>query len=363
MEILKFFVENYVMLFELVGLSIILYISSHLSKELKLYTRIVIILLFVVSVVHHVELWSQGIKHSVYIRHFLTATKYSLYPLILYIFLNMTSRFRALSLKWKLIILIPEFISIILYFSSQWTHLVCYFLEEDNMSYYHGGPLSWLPYIIFILYFIIFIVANVLLLRKTFRQQLVISLFISFGAILCIVLYMVLDSTDNYTPVFTSAIVLYYLFIYIRNANVDNLTGLYNRQTYYQDISLYDSRFCGAISVDMNDLKYFNDKYGHDAGDAAIVKVSQILINYSGENAKVYRIGGDEFIILYTKGSEEVFKNNIDNMKKALEETPYRCAFGYALKIAGGSIDNIIKLADENMYADKKQMKEKKIEQ
>ena len=87
----------------------------------------------------------------------LTACKYTTYPLILYFLIMITTpQTKPLSFKMKLILLIPEIISVPLYFTSEWTHLVCYFPE----NVYNGGPLKYLPYFIFVFYLIIFVVQN-----------------------------------------------------------------------------------------------------------------------------------------------------------------------------------------------------------
>ena len=116
------------------------------------------------------------------------------------------------------------------------------------------------------------------------------------------------------------------------------------------------SKHGAIVSVDMNDLKVINDTYGHLSGDEALKAVANILANECGNHATAYRIGGDEFEILYNNVSEKDVINNINHMKECLNNTPYKCAFGYAMR-EDKSIHDTLLEADNNMYAEKKKMK------
>ena len=82
----------------------------------------------------------------------------------------------------------------------------------------------------------------------------------------------------------------------------DYLTGLYNRRYYEEYIKTLDDIDIpiSMMLIDVNDLKKFNDTFGHDAGDELIKTVSEI-INHLASDAVVCRSGGDEFIILFEK--------------------------------------------------------------
>ena len=77
MPVLDYFVNNFVMLFELVGLFIILFISAHVSKQVKLYTRITILLLFISMLVTATENWLASRDTYTVWRPILTSFKYT----------------------------------------------------------------------------------------------------------------------------------------------------------------------------------------------------------------------------------------------------------------------------------------------
>ena len=363
MEIIHYITNHYVMLYELIGLLIILFISAHIPVGMKKYTRIAIGLTLISSIVHVVELWTQSFETFSIWRAILTAAKYSLYPLILVMLIEIVSvalRHRTIALKWKFIMLIPELIAVPLYFTSQWTGLIFKY-SEDNI--YHGGPLSALSYFIFAFYLILFLVENNIYLKNYSAKNKIIALYISCGAVLCVIFYLAFtDNHDDYNPILTSAIVFYYLFVYIHMASIDPLTSLLNRQSYYNDMKSNFKTIAAVVSIDMNDLKYYNDTFGHEKGDIALTTIANILIKEFKFHAGVYRVGGDEFTIFYHDLTEFGVLERIKAMKDELSKTEYTCAFGYAMKRSNLTIDKMINIADARMYEDKKLIKAKKEE-
>lgn len=75
---------------------------------------------------------------------------------------------------------------------------------------------------------------------------------------------------------------------------VDALTGALNRSHYERDMA--GEIFNGGVAIiDMDDLKLFNDLYGHGAGDAALRTIAEVVHSVVGERGSLVRYGGDEF--------------------------------------------------------------------
>jgi len=89
---------------------------------------------------------------------------------------------------------------------------------------------------------------------------------------------------------------------YLRQAQLDNLTGLNNR--YYFDslvekkMSSTETESIGLFILDIDDFKNINDTYGHLFGDEVLKKISKMIIYISGDDINVCRWGGEEFCIL-----------------------------------------------------------------
>ncbi|MEG0961986.1 MAG: GGDEF domain-containing protein, partial [Lachnospiraceae bacterium] len=85
----------------------------------------------------------------------------------------------------------------------------------------------------------------------------------------------------------------------------DRMTRLYNRNQYIHDMSLSGTvRSAGALFFDLNNLKEVNDRYRHAAGDMLLRRLAASLGPADSPDRRVYRIGGDEFVVLYKNCTE-----------------------------------------------------------
>ena len=355
MFIINYCTHNFVMLAELAGLSILLCISVHVQKRTVVLTRIALGLLLISSIFIAVEDWTSTFETLSIWRPILTAAIYSIQPFILLMMMFITAP-RKKSQIW---ILIPAVVSVPLYFTSQWTHFVCWFTDANH---YNGGPLSYLPYIVFGFYLIIFLIQTAIYFKAFRGQDRASVLYVILIPASGVVLYYLMEYTNDYSSIFTSAILLYYLFLYIHMAKTDALTGLMNRHCFYRDAKSQRQKMTGVLSVDMNELKWLNDTLGHDAGDRALKTVSDILMDKSGPRRSVYRIGGDEFTILYFGQTESEIQEDVERMRAKLKETPYVCAFGYAIPAADEPFDDVLRRADQLMYENKSELKRQVLE-
>ena len=149
-------------------------------------------------------------------------------------------------------------------------------------------------------------------------------------------------------------------------ATTDSLTGLENRVAFdalLKMISQEDSESNWTmLLMDVNGLKYANDTFGHQAGDALIVAASNIITNVYESKGNCFRIGGDEFAVITHAPLNTLFLL-YSNLQKDIEE--YNRTALYHLSIAVGesrlcndagirkSISDWKMDADLNMYRDK----------
>ncbi|MDD3957773.1 MAG: diguanylate cyclase [Candidatus Izemoplasmatales bacterium] len=141
----------------------------------------------------------------------------------------------------------------------------------------------------------------------------------------------------------------------------DVLTGLKNRRFYQEEMLRMDDEPFLPLSVvmaDINGLKIMNDAFGHDAGDALLKIVATELQDSFKGKGEVARIGGDEFVIMLERTDKGEATNYIYRAKKRIEKhhlhgMTVSVSFGVETKTGTLAIDEVIKLAEDDMYKHK----------
>ncbi len=146
----------------------------------------------------------------------------------------------------------------------------------------------------------------------------------------------------------------------------DELTGVYNRRFAYEILSKQiqmanrDHGHFVICFIDIDHLKRVNDSFGHSAGDELIITVATTLQNSIRSSDFLFRMGGDEFLLLFPKANlkesrelVERFRRKISRQK--IQGIPVNFSFGLSKYSPGdlSSTSDLIKLADSEMYKDK----------
>lgn len=145
----------------------------------------------------------------------------------------------------------------------------------------------------------------------------------------------------------------------------DRLTGLYNR-TYLDYIQRgllgLQGQYITGIMIDLNDFKSINDRFGHGAGDDALITVSDILRSTVGGSGVVIRYAGDEFVVLLNTVDEEKVQDYLNRLDAALKtfnqvgEKPYllSASWGYtSIDLKNQSMNEFMNSMDKKMYENK----------
>jgi diguanylate cyclase (GGDEF)-like protein len=149
----------------------------------------------------------------------------------------------------------------------------------------------------------------------------------------------------------------------------DELTALYNRRRFFVlteqclKVAVRTKKRPLLLFIDMDDLKWINDHYGHNEGDHALIDLANILKKTFRESDIIARIGGDEFVVLSETADENgeiLMTRLIENIRDCNAKASQR----YKLSISIGaaqfdpehpvSIDELLSRADAMMYAQKR---------
>ncbi|MCR5462425.1 MAG: GGDEF domain-containing protein [bacterium] len=151
-------------------------------------------------------------------------------------------------------------------------------------------------------------------------------------------------------------------------AETDPLTGFDNRYSYNKFLaSKSDSSHSTCIfMLDINNLKYVNDTFGHDKGDELIknssLAIKETFMTYEKKNC--YRLGGDEFIAILDNINEDEIEGYIKKFleKQKLYDVSVAIGYAYTADISKVGYETLMIEADKRMYEHKKEMKAKKEE-
>lgn len=151
-------------------------------------------------------------------------------------------------------------------------------------------------------------------------------------------------------------------------AHRDALTGIKNKMAYQEYVEVLEAGITtgeaefGVAVFDVNNLKLANDQYGHDSGDKLLKNVSNIISAYFRQS-QVFRIGGDEFVVILEGEEYEQYQKIIGCFQQRVaeynltlpEEEACSIAYGFAMYEAGKDENYlaVFRRADAAMYANK----------
>jgi diguanylate cyclase (GGDEF)-like protein/PAS domain S-box-containing protein/putative nucleotidyltransferase with HDIG domain len=142
----------------------------------------------------------------------------------------------------------------------------------------------------------------------------------------------------------------------------DQLTGLYNRRFFEEELKRLDTPRNLPLSiamVDVNGLKLANDAFGHESGDEMLIKIAEVMKRLCRADDIISRIGGDEFIVLLPKTDASETKKIAERISEGVKnETtaaiPLSVSCGFSVKVSTDKdISAVIKKAEERMYVEK----------
>jgi diguanylate cyclase (GGDEF)-like protein/PAS domain S-box-containing protein len=153
-------------------------------------------------------------------------------------------------------------------------------------------------------------------------------------------------------------------------ASRDGLTGLYNHRTFYaflKDEIVRTQRFSRPVSLLMLDIDHFkhvNDTYGHQAGDAILTGLSDLLVKHARAVDRVCRYGGEEITVILPETDANKAMQIGERLRAAVEHQPFDIGGGKTTRIAvsigvaaypqqADTLEALVKAADLALYAAK----------
>ena len=148
-----------------------------------------------------------------------------------------------------------------------------------------------------------------------------------------------------------------------RHKYTDMLTSLKNRNYLnvkmpeWEESKVYPQ---AIVVIDLNNVKYINDNYGHEEGDKLIIEAAGILVNTQLENSEIIRTDGNEFLIYLVGYTEKQVTTYTKKLSKEMKKLPHEFGAGVGCSIINDEIktlDDAINEATMEMIADKEEYK------
>lgn len=233
---------------------------------------------------------------------------------------------------------------------------VVFFIGHDNG--YGRGPLFFAPFCVSLFYIgVIFFKPAKHQLQSKRMERLVLMCIIG---LLLVSMYLEVIGRLRFLLWSSSAIglILYYLLLNIHNFILDPLTGAYNRIQYTKDLAnLNGAEPCTIALIDINDFKLVNDRLGHEAGDQCLINFTKILNRSFQSCATLYRIGGDEFVLIARGRKQGRFGDCLDLARRQAGKENIRFACGLVAYDGMEEMESALRRVDHSMYEEKSGMK------
>lgn len=275
---------------------------------------------------------------------------------------------RAKTIKgYKYFIIVPQIFNVTIVLLTPFTDWVFYI--DENAIYQRGD--FFLVSTIFTYYYMMIAAGMIFNNRKGIvREDLILLLIATSIPLLGGVIQATFYGTLFIWPSVAFALILLYLFLQQRIIHHDFLTGAWTRESFFQYVSQKiatgDHEPCGALYIDLDNLKDINDEHGHQYGDKALKKVVEVTRNTLGHKSIISRLGGDEFIGVILTDSKDILKDKVADIKAQLVEFNETKTYPFDIVTSIGydlfsddyhNFEHFINHIDQLMYDEKRKHK------
>ena len=143
---------------------------------------------------------------------------------------------------------------------------------------------------------------------------------------------------------------------------IDMLTSLKNRNYLNDNLEKWDNSGIypqAIIIIDLNNIAYINDNYGHEEGDKIIGEAGNILIRNQMPNTDIIRTNGNEFLVYLVSYDEKQVVSYMKKLNKEFKELSHKfgAALGYSMITDGTkTVDDAINEATLDMRSNKEEL-------
>lgn len=342
----EYFFQNWILILILGAFIVVLLITSFSNRKATIRYLVLLASIFLLSIVVFAEFYIQPVAENRVIRLVLISIRYSATPFVIALLIM------ALVKRQSYFVFVPAGLLLILNIVSIFTGIV---FDIDSANVMIRGPLGYLPYIMCGLYMVLLIALLVIRSNKRLIEIAPI-IFLSIALTSGVLFPFIFGKkfAEMFCTIMATSLFIYYVFTILELAKKDGLTGVLNREAYYVETRRDFKDITAIVSLDMNGLKTINDTFGHAKGDEALITLALCFAKAAKARQSVYRMGGDEFVIVCRKTSEEDVKALVNRINEYVSQTEYSCSVGYSYREEGTiKLEDLLRESDKEMYSDK----------
>ena len=139
-----------------------------------------------------------------------------------------------------------------------------------------------------------------------------------------------------------------------QSLHFDHLTGAMNKKALMSAVQK-GCDYCTVAYIDLDKFKQVNDTYGHAIGDKVLVDFATLTMQKLGETGTLYRVGGDEFVVVFDNLHTSEARESLLHIRQAVESDIHLhgISFSFGLMVCNGNLAQGIEKADKALYQDK----------
>lgn len=366
MDISSYFVINIPLFTISIVMGFLAFRNLRVRKKESIFFLVFTLIVLILSVVVFMEKYSQA-EGLPEIGTVFTSLGYILRPVLLYIFVLLTNMEFKRGRGFYLLVTIPLLVNLLVYLIpiifmkvEPLAKLIFYYQMNDDgvsASFMRGTFLNFISHAICLFYLGVSVYVSTVRFHGKHRRDGMVIIMCVVLVLGTVIAEMITTRNDLLNIVCEICAMVNYIFIMTINSSRDPLTNLYDRRTYLEDLSRYQDVVNGVIMIDMNELKFVNDNYGHQTGDEALISLAKIFESSIDQSIMcAYRVSGDEFTILMFQGKIEQLDEVATKIREKMREGQYTAAIGTCFidKRANEiSFQEALRKAEELMYIDK----------
>lgn len=343
--------SNYSTVIVVIFMIIFLNTNNFFDKKIINYFKIVTLTILVITIADSIEYWTASLAYPTTLRIWVSAIGYTLRTAVIFFLIFIVTRKQNIK---DILLSLPLLANAIISFSALFCGIS---FSYTSTNIFVRGPLGYTPFIVAVFYLVMLVIYTI----NTYRNQNSMEPLIAIAAAVFNTVAMIYESKTGQDGIINStaaiSIVFYYLYLNTQEFKRDPLTNVFNRRCFFIDAEKHKNSLSAVISIDLNNLKNINDTHSHQEGDIAICRMVKCILKVLDKGCFLYRVGGDEFIILCFQKKKETVKQLIYKIQSEMKKTPYSCAIGFSFLDDNINFKDACRIADLDMYNNKQQQK------